>query len=73
MKISGEIKAGLPGQILSLLVQPGDSVKEGQPIVILESMKMENEILSPKSGIIAQIPVSAGQIVKKGEIIMKLN
>ena len=72
-EISGEIKAGLPGQILTLLVKKGDSVSEGEPIIILESMKMENEILSPKDGTVSQIAVSVGQVVKKGELIIKID
>jgi glutaconyl-CoA/methylmalonyl-CoA decarboxylase subunit gamma len=71
-KISGEIKSGLPGQIHFILVKPGDAVQEGQPVVILESMKMENEILSPKNGIVADVEVSVGQIVKKNDLIMRL-
>ncbi len=71
-KIAGEIKAGLPGQILSILVEEGESVQEAQPLIILESMKMENELLSPKKGVVSRIEVSEGQHVKKTELLMVL-
>lgn len=71
--ICGDIKASLPGQVLSVLVQIGDIVKKEQPIVILESMKMENEVLAPKSGKIKAILVAIGQVVMKDELIVQID
>ena len=71
-KISGATKATLPGQIVAILVKKGDRVKKGQPLVILESMKMENEVLSPKNGIISKIHVKPGQIVLKAHVLIEV-
>ncbi|MBU2511880.1 hypothetical protein KJ966_11115 [bacterium] len=65
--ICGDIRSSLPGQVLDILVNLGDEVKKGQPVVLLESMKMENEILSPKSGTVIEILVEIGQNVKKND------
>ncbi len=66
-EICGDIRSSLPGQVMEILVELGDDVVKGQPVVLLESMKMENEILSTKSGIIKEILVEVGQNVKKNE------
>ena len=70
--ICGDIRATLPGQILDILIQPGEAVKKGQPLLILESMKMENEMLSPKEGIVKKIMVEVGQIVMKEEVMIQV-
>lgn len=67
------IKAPLPGVILTLLVKPGDEVKKGQKLFIMEAMKMENEIKSERDGVIASIKVSEGQSVLQEEVIMEMN
>jgi len=72
-QISGATKSELPGQIVAILVKKGDRVKKGQPLIILESMKMENEILSPKNGIISKIHVKPGQVVLKGHLLVDVN
>ena len=63
------IEAPLTGKIISVNVKPGDEVKEGDTLCLLESMKMENPILSPVNGTIVQIGVVADQIVKPGDTI----
>jgi biotin carboxyl carrier protein len=70
--ISGALKANLPGQILSFLVQQGDLVKKGQPLVILEAMKMENELLAPRDGIVKEIHTTQNQLVMRGDLILEL-
>lgn len=70
--ISGDIKSSLPGQVLSISVEVGDEVKKGQPLIILESMKMENEILAPKSGKIKVVHVVPGQVLFKDELILQI-
>ena len=63
------IEVPLTGKITSVNVKPGDAVKEGDVLCLLESMKMENPILTPVSGIISEIRVTAEQIVQPGEVI----
>ena len=71
---SGEaIKAPMPGTILDIKVTPGASVKEGDILVILEAMKMENEILAPRDGVVSQIITSKGASVSTGDVLLSLN
>jgi biotin carboxyl carrier protein len=64
------VSAPLPGTILEVAVREGDSVTAGQVLVIIEAMKMENEITSPQSGIIAQVLVSKGASVNTGDVML---
>ena len=59
----------ITGKIISLNVKPGDKVKEGDILCLLESMKMENPILAPVEGTITQIGVTVDQVVNSGEMI----
>lgn len=61
------VKAPMPGTILSINVKEGDNVKKGQILLILEAMKMENEIVSPRDGKIAKVVVSKGSSVNTGD------
>jgi len=63
------VKAMLPGTVVKILLKEGDRVNAGQPILILEAMKMENEIVSPKSGILKEIKVKEGQKVETNDIL----
>jgi len=63
------VEAPIPGKILEIYVKEGDKVQEGDIICTLESMKMENPIMAPASGVINQINVSPDQAVKSGETI----
>ncbi len=63
------VEVPITGKILSVNVKPGDEVKEGDILCILESMKMENPILAPIDGTINQVGVNADQVVKPGETI----
>ena len=60
------VTAPMPGTILKVNVQNGQAVKEGDVLVVLEAMKMENEILAPKNGTITQVLVSKGSSVDTG-------
>ena len=60
------INAPMPGTILKVNVKAGDAVKEGQVLVVLEAMKMENEILAPKNGTVTQVVVAKGASVDTG-------
>lgn len=64
---SGEVvKAPMPGNILKIKVAPGQKVEEGDVLIVLEAMKMENEIVATKSGTVAQVAVSKGAVVETG-------
>ena len=64
---SGEVvKAPMPGNILKINVAPGQKVEEGDVLIVLEAMKMENEIVATKSGTVAQVAVSKGAVVETG-------
>ena len=64
---SGEVvKAPMPGNILKINVAPGQKVEEGDVLIVLEAMKMENEIVATKSGTVAQVAISKGAVVETG-------
>jgi biotin carboxyl carrier protein len=65
-----EVKAMMPGRIVNVLVKPGDEVVHHQGLVVVEAMKMENELKSPKAGKIRDVMVSPGQTVEKGELLV---
>ena len=60
------VKAPMPGVVLKVQVQQGQAVKAGQVLVILQAMKMENEIVAPKDGTVAQIVAAKGASVESG-------
>ncbi len=60
------VSSPMPGNIIRIDVKQGDSVKAGQILVILEAMKMENEIVAPKDGTVAQVVTSKGSVVDTG-------
>ena len=67
------VKAPMPGNILKVAVSAGQAVKEGDLLVVLEAMKMENEIFAPKSGTVAQVLVQKGSTVDTGATMVVLN
>ncbi|KAA3660972.1 MAG: acetyl-CoA carboxylase biotin carboxyl carrier protein subunit [Chloroflexi bacterium] len=68
----GRIKAPIPGLITRLLVSIGDEVEIGQPVMVLEAMKMENEIRAPCTGTVKSIHVQLGQGVIRGEVLAEI-
>ena len=64
-----EIRANLPGSVFKIVANVGDSVKEGDVIVILEAMKMEIEVVAPTDGVVSSIEVSEGQSVENGQLL----
>lgn len=71
-KIS-QVKAPMPGLVLSVLVANGDEVKKGENLLVLEAMKMENMLKSPTDGTIKSITVKQGDKVEKNEILINFN
>ncbi len=69
----GRIKAPIPGLIKAVLVATGERVEAGQPIIVLEAMKMENEVHAPKSGVVTQISIKPGQDVTLHEVLAEIS
>ena len=70
---SVKVSSPMPGKIVSVKAAVGQAVKKGDVLLILEAMKMENEIVCPQDGTIASINVSAGQTVESGNLLATLN
>ncbi|MCR5517729.1 MAG: biotin/lipoyl-binding protein [Lachnospiraceae bacterium] len=70
---SVKVTAPMPGKILKVNVANGAAVKKGQAIIVLEAMKMENEIVAPQDGTIASVNVTVGQTVEAGDLLASLN
>lgn len=70
---SVKINSPMPGKIVGVKVSVGDMVKRGQVIVILEAMKMENEIVASSDGTVASVDVAVGSNVEAGELLATLN
>jgi biotin carboxyl carrier protein len=70
-KVINVIKAPMPGLILEISVEVGQIVKENDPLLILEAMKMENSFLSPRDGVIKSIAVQKGNAVDKGQLLIE--
>ena len=60
----------MPGKIVKVLVKPGDAVEARQGVVIVEAMKMENELRSPKAGTVSEVRVAEGASVEAGAILV---
>lgn len=61
------VHAPMPGRVVRILAQPGERVEEGAPLLILEAMKMENQLRSPITGEVVEMAVTEGQVVATGE------
>ena len=68
----GKVEAHITGTVVKLEKRPGDVVRAGEPVVILESMKMEMPVEAPADGRIAEIRCSEGQAVSEGDILVVL-
>ena len=67
------VGANIPGTVIKILVKEGDEIAENQPLMILEAMKMETNVLSPRDGKVARILVEEGVQVEAGELIVELD
>ena len=64
------VKAPMPGRVVRLLVEAGESVEEGQGVVVIEAMKMQNELKSPKAGRVARVGAAVGDTVGSGDVLV---
>ncbi len=69
---SGRMKAYMPGRVVKLLVEEGEKIERGQGLVVLEAMKMENEIAAEGAGVIVKVLVKAGQAVEGGDPLFEI-
>ena len=70
---SVKVESPMPGTILDVKTSVGASVNEGDTLIVLEAMKMENEIVAPSSGTVASVAVSKGDSVEAGQVLVTLN
>lgn len=68
----GVVRSPMPGRIISVSVSVGDTVTRGQPVLVLESMKMENTIASPVDGTVSAVHVAAGDSVQHGQTLAEI-
>ncbi len=68
-----EIKAQITGVVFQVMAQPGDAVAAGDPIVVLESMKMEIPVEAPRAGRVVEVRVKEGETVQEGETVAVLD
>ncbi len=69
---SGDVHAIMPGRITSILVRPDEEVSVGTPLIILEAMKMQNEVVSHRAGRVASINVEEGDTVRKDDLLLQI-
>jgi 3-methylcrotonyl-CoA carboxylase alpha subunit len=69
----GRLTAPMPGKLIAFLAQPGQEVKQGQPLAVMEAMKMEHTITAPRDGLVAELLYAVGDQVSEGEELLKLS
>ena len=67
-----ELKAPMPGLLVRVLCEVGDEVQAGQPLAVLQAMKMENELSLPRGGHVSKVNAAAGQTVEQGQVLVVL-
>jgi biotin carboxyl carrier protein len=67
-----EVRAIIPGRILSVSIVPGDAVVAGQQLLVVEAMKMQNELRAPRDGVISNVAVSPGRTIEVGDLLLVL-
>ena len=68
----GSLQATMPGKVLDVLVEEGQAVEAGAPLVLLEAMKMELRITAPSAGVVQSVYVSAGDVVDQGQALVEI-
>ena len=68
----GRVKAPIPGLVTKVCIERGDQVEAGEPLLVLEAMKMENEITAPRNGTVSELNVSVGQVVALHEVLVEI-
>src|SRR5262249_12492551 len=63
------IRAPMPGLVSTVLVAVGDEIKRGENLLVLEAMKMENDLTAPRAGVVKAVRVSTGQSVRQGDVL----
>jgi biotin carboxyl carrier protein len=71
-KARREIRAAMPGKVVAVKVKQGEEVRQGQGLVVVEAMKMENEVPSPKTGKVTALEVVPGQTIEKGALLLSI-
>jgi 3-methylcrotonyl-CoA carboxylase alpha subunit len=69
---SSRLTAPIPGKVVAIKIAPGDEVSPGQPLIVLEAMKMENELSADRAGKVAAVHTKAGDTVEGGELLVEL-
>jgi oxaloacetate decarboxylase alpha subunit len=67
------VKAVLAGNIFKVNVAPGDTVEQGQPLLVVEAMKMETEVAAPRSGTVTEVLVAVGDVVAVGDALVMID
>jgi biotin carboxyl carrier protein len=70
--VAEQIRAEMVANVLSVLVSDGDQVNAGQPVVIMESMKMEIPVLAEHGGTVSRVVVAEGDVVQEGDVMVEL-
>ncbi len=68
----GDVTVAMPGRVVKILAAVGATVEEGQPLIVIEAMKMENEVKSPRDGVVVSVNVSEGDSVEADEVLMEV-
>ncbi len=68
-----EVRAAMPGKVVAVLVEAGAAIERGQGLLVIEAMKMENEIAAPRTGTVTELRVRPGQAVEAGEILARID
>jgi biotin carboxyl carrier protein len=69
----GAVRAPLPGKIIDLRVKAGDKVSKGQPLLVLEAMKMEHTVTAPADGVLVELAVEPGRQVDVGAVLARVD
>lgn len=67
-----QVRAIIPGRIVSVSVVPGDAVEANQQLLVVEAMKMQNELRAPRAGVVARVAVGAGETIEIGDLLVEL-